>query len=311
MQKSKVSSQNYIKSWKTDLRRNGEIYLVALPVILFFILFHYKSMYGVIIAFKNFSPTKGIMGSDWVGFKYFIQFFKDDYFLRLMKNTLTISLATLLFSFPVPIIFALLLNELKSKAFSRGVQLVAYLPHFISLIVICGLISKFTSADGIVTNILAFFGMDKVSYLNYPQYFVPIYVISDIWQEAGWNSIIYLAALTGVDPQLYEAASIDGAGKFKQTIHVTLPGITPTIVVMLILRIGSLLNVGYEKIILLYNPITYETADVISTYVYRYGILDGSWSYSTAIGLFNSVINFILLIAANKISRKYSESSLW
>lgn len=299
------------KEWGSDFKKNGGLYLIALPVILFYILFHYKPMYGVIIAFKNFSPAKGILDSDWVGFRYFIQFLKDDYFFRLMRNTLTISVTTLIFSFPMPIILALLLNELRSKVFSRSVQLVAYLPHFISLIVICGLIQKFTSANGIITQLLTHFGGQSTSYLSHPKYFVPIYVISDIWQETGWNSIIYLAALTGVDTQLYEAAAIDGAGKWKQTLHVTLPGIMLTIVIMLILRIGALLSVGYEKIILLYSPITYETADVISTYVYRDGLVQGNWSYSTAIGLFNSVINFILLIIANTLSRKYSESSLW
>ena len=284
---------------------------MALPILAYYILFHYKPMYGVIISFKDFSPTKGIAESNWVGFKHFVDFLTNPYFWRLMKNTLIISLSTLIFSFPAPVILALLLNEIRGKVISRVVQLIAYLPHFISLVVVCGLIVKFTSDKGVINDIFAMFGAERISYLNHPQYFVPVYVISDIWQSIGWGSIIYLAALTGVDQQLYEAAIIDGANRWKQTLHVTLPGIAPTFVIMLILRIGGLMNVGYEKIILLYNPITYETADVISTFVYRKGLIELNWSFSAAVGLFNSIINFALLLTANKISARTSESSLW
>jgi len=302
-EKSKV----YIK----DLKRNYSLYLMALPILAFYILFHYKPMYGVIIAFKNFSPAKGVIGSEWVGIKHFIDFFCNPYFFRLMKNTLVISLSTLVFSFPAPIILALLINEIRSKWFSRIVQLIVYLPHFISLVVVCGLILKFTSDKSIINDIAVLFGHERVSFLNHPKYFVPVYVISDIWQSAGWNSIIYLAALTSVEQQLYEAAIIDGASRWRQTLHITIPGIAPTIITMFILRIGNMLNVGYEKIILLYNPVTYETADVISTYVYRKGLIENSWSFSTAVGLFNSIINFTLLIFANRLSRKINEISLW
>ena len=282
-----------------------------IPVFLFYLLFCYKPMGGLLIAFKNYSAAKGIWGSPWVGLAHFKSFLQNPYFWRLMRNTLWNSISNIIFGFPAPIILALLLNELTSKTFQKSIQLVAYLPHFISIIVVCGLVSKFTADTGIINNFLAIFGIERVSYLNYPQYFIPIYVISGIWTDVGWSSIIYFAALTGIDKQLYEAAVMDGANRWKQTLHVTIPGIMSTIIIMFILQIGSLLNLGYEKIILLYNPITYETADVITTYVYRKGIAEGSFSFSTAVGLFNSVLNFILLIIANGLSRKTGEGSLW
>ncbi len=294
-----------------DLHRNWSLYLLFVPVLLYYILFKYKPMAGLIMAFQNYSPAKGLLGSTWVGLQHFKEFLTLPDFWQLMRNTLWISISMLIFAFPAPIILALLLNEIRNKAFQRSVQLVAYLPHFISMIVICGLIVKFTSDNGIINDFLSMFGLERISYLNYPKFFVPIYVLSGIWTDVGWSSIIYYAALTGVDQQLYEAAAIDGAGRWKQTVHVTLPGIMPTIVVMLILQIGNLLNIGYEKIILLYNPITYETADVISTYVYRKGVLDGAFSYSTAVGLFNSMLSFMLLFIANMISKKTGEGGLW
>lgn len=294
-----------------DIRMHKGAYLIVLPVIAFYILFCYKPMYGLIIAFKNYSPAKGIMNSSWAGFKHFEDFLTNPYFWRLMKNTLTISLSNLVFSFPAPIILALMLNEVKNKLFLRSSQMIMYIPHFISLVVICGMIIKFTDINGIINDLLNVFGIERKAYLNYPKYFVPIYVISDIWQGIGWNSIIYMAALTSVDTSLYEAATIDGAGRWKQTLHVTIPGILPTIIIMLLMRIGNLLSVGYEKVILLYNPLTYETADIISTYVYRKGLLEQNYSFSTAVGLFNSIISFILLIGANAISKRCGEGSLW
>ncbi len=302
---------NYCVRLIKDIRMHKGAYLIVLPVVVFYILFHYKPMYGLIIAFKNYSPAKGIMGSSWAGFKHFEDFLTNPYFWRLMRNTLTISLSNLIFSFPAPIILALLLNEIKNKAFLRGSQMIMYIPHFISLVVICGMIINFTDIDGVINDLLNVFGIERKAYLNYPQYFVPIYVISDIWQGIGWNSIIYMAALTGIDTSLYEAATIDGAGRWKQTLHVTIPGILPTIIIMLLMRIGNLLSVGYEKVILLYNPLTYETADIISTYVYRKGLLEQNYSFSTAVGLFNSIISFILLIAANTLSKRCGEGSLW
>lgn len=308
---NKTAAPGIGRRLKHDMAMNWSLYLLFLPILLFYILFRYMPMGGLLISFENYSPKKGITGSEWVGFAHFISFFQNPYFWRLMKNTVWISLSNMIFGFPAPIILALMLNELRSKKFQHGIQLVAYLPHFISMIVVCGLVLKFTSDKGIINDFLALFGVKRKSFLNIPKYFVPVYVLSGIWTDVGWSSIIYFAALTGIDQQLYEAAIIDGAGRWKQTLHVTLPGIMSTIVIMLILQIGNLLNLGYEKIILLYNPITYETADVISTYVYRKGILEGAFSYSTAVGLFNSVINFALLIIANTISKKAGEGGLW
>lgn len=314
--KTNVSSANR-DTWRKDFRNNKMLYLLGLPVIAYYLIFCYLPMYGVIIAFKDFTLRSGtgffssIVASPWVGFAHFKSFFQSYYFWQILRNTLVISVSTLVVAFPAPIVFALLLNEIKNKKFAGAVKTISYLPHFISIVVICGMIRQFVDADGLITNLLAVFGMEKKNMLNDPSLFVPIYVISNVWQTIGWDSIIYVAALAGVDMELYEAAEIDGANRWKQTIHITLPSIVPTIVLLLILRIGSLLNVGYEKILLLYNSVTQETADVISTFVYRKGILDGGWSYSTAVGLFNSVINLFLLVTANKISAKFSDTSLW
>ncbi|MCI9626591.1 MAG: sugar ABC transporter permease [Clostridia bacterium] len=296
---------------KEDIKKFKIVYMMALPVILYYLVFHYAPMYGAVIAFKNFNLADGIWGSEWVGLQNFMEFFNSRYFTRLLFNTLNISLNTLVWGFPAPIILALLLNELKGKVFSKTVQTITYLPHFISLVVICGMIQDFTSEKGIIVQLLSVFGFRPQNMLNNKNLFVPIYVISNIWQEVGWSSIVYLAALAGIEPELYEAAKIDGAGKLRQTLSITLPGLIPTIMVMLILRVGSLLNVGYEKIILLYNELTYETADIISSFTYRRGLQEFAWSYSAAVGLFNAVINFILLILANTISKKMNHTSLW
>lgn len=310
-----MKKQKRSESWSTvvtkDFWRNKSLYLMILPVIVYFICFHYIPMYGAIIAFKDFKPQIGIMGSPWVGLEHFRKFFTNPSFTEILWNTLRISLSTLVFGFPAPIILALLINEIKSTKFAKLVQNATYLPHFISLVVICGLIRDFTMDTGIINTMLAFFGFERKSLLNYPEYFTPIYVVSDIWQQMGWDSIVYLAALTSVDPQLYESADLDGANGWKKALHITLPGIMPTIATMLILRVGSLLNVGFEKIILLYNNATLSVADVISTYVYRKGLIDLDWSYSAATGLFNSVINFIFLITMNKISTKVNDVGLW
>lgn len=305
------SQQPFRKRLAEDFRRNKELYLLLIPILAFYIIFHYGPIYGASIAFLDFVPSKGIFESPWVGFKHFQHFFQGFYFWRLIGNTLNISIMSLAFGFCAPILLALLINELKSRAFARVVQTVTYMPHFISMVVICGMIMQFTRDDGIVTILLSYIGLPRENMLNNPNLFVPIYVGSGIWQEAGWGSIIYLAALAGIDMQLYEAARIDGAGRWKQTIHVTLPCLVPTIIILFILRLGNMLNVGFEKVFLLYNPLTYETADVISTYVYQKGILEFNWSFSAAVGLFNSVINFTLVVLANQISRRASETSLW
>lgn len=294
-----------------DLVKNKYVYIMAIPMLVYYILFHYQPMYGAIIAFKNFSPGGGIMGSPWAGFTHFESFFSSVYFWRVLRNTVLINFYNLIFGFPAPIILALLLNEIRNNIFKRTVQTVSYLPHFISIMVVCGMIIDFTSSDGIINDIMAMFGGERSTLLLKPELFRPIYVSTNIWQEVGWGSIIYLAALTSIDPQLYEAAIIDGAGKWKQTWNITIPGIMPTIVILLILRIGQMMNVGFEKIILLYNPNTYETADVISSFVYRKGLLEFNYSYSAAVGLFNSIINFTLIVTANWISRKLNETSLW
>lgn len=286
-------------------------YLMIVPVLAYYILFCYAPMYGAVIAFKDFSPRLGILKSEWVGFRYFAELLASPNFYRALKNTLIISVSSLVFCFPAPILLALLLNELRGKWFPRIVQTTSYLPHFISMVVVCGMIKDFTMDTGFINDIIAFFGGERTTLLNQVNAFVPIYIISDIWQGVGWGSIVYLAALTSIDQQLYEAADIDGAGRLRKLWSITLPGIIPTITMMLILKMGSLLSVGYEKIILLYNPLTYESADVISSFVYRRGLQEMDWSFSTAVGLFNSMINFVLLFSANIISRKVSDSGLW
>ena len=302
---------SYGKRLIDDIRRQPMIYLMALPVIAFYVVFHYVPMYGITMAFQNYSIRLGTMGSEWVGLTHFVDFFESYYFETLLTNTLLISLYDLLFGFPAPLILALLINELGGTKFKKVVQTISYIPHFISVVIICGIINLFTSSTGLFNDIVAFLGGERSDMLARPELFRTIYTASGVWQGVGFGSIIYLAALSGVDPGLYDAARMDGAGRFRQTLHITLPGIMPTVTILLILRVGSLLSVGYEKIILLYNPITYSTADVISSFVYRKGVLDANYSYSTAIGLFNSIINFLLLVAANYASRKVSETSLW
>ncbi len=299
------------KALRLDLKKHGVLYLIALPALIYYFVYCYWPMYGAVIAFKEFNPADGIFNSPWVGFKNFLDFFKNVYFFRLISNTFLLSLYDLLWGFPAPIILALLLNEVKNTYFKRTVQTISYLPHFISTVVICGIIIDFTSSSGFINTVIAFFGGERSNLLMNAGLFRTIFISTNIWQGIGWGSIIYLAALTGIDSALYEACTIDGGGRWKQLLHITLPGLAPTIIILLILRMGSMMNVGFEKIFLLYNPVTYETADVISTYVYRKGIIDASFSFSTAVGLFNSVINFVLLILANQISRRVSDTSLW
>lgn len=287
------------------------LYLLVVPVLLFYLIFQYRPMYGALIAFKDYTPTLGVADSPWVGLDNFNRFFNSVYFNRLIKNTVLLSVYNLVFGFPAPIILALLLNEIKSKKFKSATQTVTYLPHFISLIVVTGMLRDFSLTSGLFNDIITFFGGERSALLQNPKLYRSIYVASSIWQEVGWGSIIYLSALSGVDSELYEAAQIDGAGKWKQMLNITLPGIAPTIIIMLTMKIGTLMNMGYEKTILLYNPATYETADIISSYVYRVGLLEQDWSYSTAIGLFNSIINLTLLLIANKLAKRFSETSLW
>ncbi|WP_081970090.1 MULTISPECIES: ABC transporter permease [Paenibacillus] len=294
-----------------DFKLNRLLYIMMIPVILYYVVFHYAPMYGAIIAFKDFSPMKGILGSDWVGLQHFRDFFSSYYFWRILSNTVIISVYSILFMFPAPILLALLINEVRNQSFKRIVQTFSYMPYFISLVVICGMITDFTNSNGVINTLFSWLGYDGTAMLQKPGLFRPVYILSEIWQKIGWESIIYIAALAGIDQEQYEAARIDGASRLKQMLHITLPGILPTITIMFILRMGNMLNVGFEKIILLYNPVTYETADVISSFVYRKGLLEFGWSYSSAVGLFNSVVNLILLISANYISRRVNKTSLW
>lgn len=290
-----------------DFKMNKYKYLLVLPVLIYLAVFAYKPMYGLLIAFKNYRPRLGIAGSKWVGLQNFQNFFQDVYFWRLLRNTLSISLLTIAFGFPAPIILALLLNEVRNTTFKRTVQTVTYMPYFISMVVACSLVKDYCQSNGLFSMLL---GTNK-NYLTDSSYFYLIYVVSDIWQFVGWNSIIYLAALSGIDQEQYEAARIDGAGRFKQILHITIPGIAPTIVVLFILRMGNVLNVGFEKVLLLYTEATYDVADVISTYVYRRGILKADYSYGAAVGLFNSVVNVIFLVSTNYMSKKFNQGGLF
>lgn len=296
---------------KKDWKSNKIIYAMLLPVLAYFIIFSYAPMAGIVLAFERYTPKGGVFGSRWVGLENFTDFFSSYYFLRLLKNTFLISFYDLIFAFPAPIIFALLLNEVKQNKFKKVVQTVSYMPHFISMVVVTGIIIDFFSTKGIITSIVAALGGPNTNLLTLPQAFRSIFVGSNIWQSMGFNSIIYIAALSAIDQEQYEAAALDGAGRFKQMLHITLPGIATTIIIMFILRLGQLMTVNFEKVILLYSPVTYETSDVISSFVYRKGIVDGDYSYSTAVGLFNSMMNLAILLTGNYISKKFSETTLF
>lgn len=313
-----ASGKHAIRSTKSlgqrvvkDFKRYKYVYLMALPLVVWYLLFCYWPLLGNVIAFKDFKPMKGIWGSPWVGLKHFEAFFSSYYFLRLLRNTLLISLYGIVFSFPAPILLALLINELRAPRYKRTVQTITYMPYFISMIVICGMLMDFLKKDGVITSLLAAMGLPNENYLMKPEAFRTIYVASDIWQNCGWNSIIYLAALSSIDQELYEAARIDGANRLRQTWHVTLPGLLPTIMILLIMRVGAVLNVGYEKIILLYNASNAETADVISSFVYRRGILEANFSYTTAVDFFNAFISFGLVMLTNSLSKRKTEYGLW
>lgn len=294
------------------IRRDYQLYLFILPAAGFLMLFEYGPMYGLQIAFKNFNGMLGIWGSPWVGMKYFDRFFRSPTFWQLMSNTLGISLYELIIGFPIPIILALSLNEVRAKGLKKTVQMITYAPHFISVVVIAGMMFLFLNQSrGLVNHILAVFGARRISFLTEPAWFKTIYVFSNIWQHAGWGSIIYMAALSGVDPGLIDAAIIDGAGRMQRIWHVNVPVLAPTITILLILRCGQLLRVGFQKILLLQNPLNQQASDIIQTYVYRVGLLGGQFSYTTAIGLFNNIINLILLVSVNELARRTRESSLW
>lgn len=306
-------NKTYVRRLGRDLKQNTALYIMIAPVVLWYILFAYKPMYGTLIAFFDYTPVRGFEKSTWLGLDNFITYLSGPNFPVQLKNTLSISFSSLLIGFPSSILLALLLNEVRCKWFKKTIQTLTYLPHFISLVVVMSLVSIFCYSDGLFNDIIAMFGGERVGLLTKPELYLPIYVLSGIWKEIGWSSIIYLAALSAVDVQLYEAAKLDGAGRLKQCIHVTIPGIMPTIVIRFIMNVGHLMSVGYEKTLLLYNPGIYETSDIISTYVYRLGMESQIKQYglSASVDLFNSIVAIILVVMANKFSRKATESSLW
>lgn len=294
--------------------RNWELYVLISPVLAYFIIFEYIPMYGVQIAFKNFVATKGIWGSSWVGMRHFERFFDSYFFWRLITNTLGVSLYQLVVGFPVPIILALMINEVKQSRilFKKIVQTVTYAPHFLSTVVLVGIVVMFLAPEtGMINKIIVLFGGQPISFMTEPAWFKTIYVGSGVWQQMGWSSIIYLAALAGIDPQLHEAAKVDGATRLQRIWHVNIPGIMPTIIILLILNMGSIMGVGFEKVYLMQNDLNIESSEVISTYVYKSGIIQAQYSFSAAIGLFNSIINFTLLILVNFVVKRMNQTSLW
>ncbi|MFB9239896.1 ABC transporter permease [Plantactinospora siamensis] len=299
------------RPWRYALRRDWQLYSLAVLPLLFFVVFRYLPMIGNIIAFRRYHPGGNLLGDEWVGLRYFRLIADDPTFWQVFANTLILGALTLLFVFPLPIALALLLNEVRTVALKRFVQSISYLPHFLSVVVVAGLIVETLSVNGVVNHGLQAVGHDAIPFLQRPGWFRAIYVSSEVWQTVGWGTILYLAALTTIDQDLYEAARIDGASRWRQTWHVTLPGIRPTMMTLLILNIGTFMAIGFEKILLLYNPLTYPTADVISTYLYRVGVVGGSFSYAAAIGLFESVIGLVLVLTANAISRRAVGTGLW
>jgi len=307
----KIPRKSFFSNLNHDWKRNRFLLLMSLPGLIMIALFAYYPMVGIVTAFQNYSLFLGIGGSEWIGFDNFTRFFNDPNFFRIIKNTFVLGLTNLLWSFPAPIILALLINEVVHPKIKRFIQTSTYLPYFISVVVIVGIMKSIFSGNGIVNEMLANFGVDPIQFFNESGYFRSLYVGSGIWQEVGYASILYLAAITGIDSEMYEAAKMDGCSKFKQMFHITLPSLRPTIITLLILSIGGIVSVGFDKILLMYSPATYDVADVISTYVYRKGIIDQDYGFSSAIGLFNSLVSIVFLLGANYFSRKLLKESLW
>ena len=304
------------RSWKTRLvkalKRDKFLLLMFLPIVVYYVVFSYVPMTGAIVAFKQFKPGHGIYGGDWVGLKWFIQFFKSPFAFRTVRNTVLISIYSILFGFPLPILFAICVTEIRSSKVRRVVQTVSYLPHFISTVVLVGMINNFFSMNhGLINDLIVRMGGEPVNFLINPAWFRTLYVGSGVWQNFGFNSIIYIAAITGIDPSLYEAGKIDGITKFQEMVYITIPMISQTIVMLFIMQLGGIMSVGFEKVFLMYSPAVYETADVVSTYVYRKGIESNNYGFGSAVGLFNSVINFAFVFIANQVCRKLTDSSLW
>ena len=286
--------------------------IMLIPAVVWFLVFEYYPMYGVIIAFKKYRILEGIVGSPWVGLDNFERLFRSPTFLNVFRNTLLISFYKLIFGFPAPIILALLLNEIRIQKFKKAVQTISYLPHFISWVVISALIRQlFSPTSGVVNHLLLLIGLEPINFMIEPGFFRPMIVMANIWKDVGWGSILYLAAISSIDPQLYEAATVDGAGRFRQAISITLPSLAPVIVILFILRVGFLMNAGFEEIFNLYNPITYSVGDILDTYAYRVGLVEFDYSYSTTISLFKNVIGLLMLIFTNAIVRRFSDYGVW
>lgn len=314
---SRVAKENSLPKkrkgeWLYYLKSNFDLYLFLVPAVVTTFVFAYIPMYGILLAFKDYSMRKGIWGSDWVGFEHFQRFFDSPDFWRLIWNTLSLSVYGLIAGFPIPIILALMLNSMRSKSYRKIVQTITYAPNFISTVVMCGMIVLFLSPRvGIVNSLLGMIGIESINFMGNANMFPHIYVWSGVWQTTGWSSVIYFAALSGISPELHEAATVDGATKLQRIRHIDIPGILPTAIILLIMSCGSILSVGFEKVFALQNPLNTPVSEIISTYVYKVGLIQNDVSYSTAISLFNTVVNGIMLIAVNTISRKVSDSSLW
>lgn len=302
---------NSIGSLRAKLWRQRYLFLMVLPGFLIVLIFNYFPMYGILMAFQDYSASKGVLGSDWVGLKHFMDFFNNPMAFRVVKNTLILGVFSLLWSFPAPIILALLFNEIKNLRFKKLVQTVSYFPYFLSTVIVVGMVLEFCSREGLFNQVRAAFGLGPIMFLLNPKYFRTIFIGSGLWQGVGYGTILYLAAISNIDPSLYDVASIDGANRFQKIRHITLPSIRPTMTILLIFAVGGILGSDFQKIMLLYTPQTYSVADVIGTYTYREGIVGARFEYTTAIGLFNSLVSFVLLAIANLISRKASETSLW
>lgn len=296
--------------WKL-IKQNWELYLFLLPTLIYFIVFHYIPMYGVQIAFRDYSPVEGITGSEWVGLEHFLRFFDSYHFWQLIYNTFSLSIFQLVLTFPLPIIVALMLNQLIFKKYKSFVQTIIYAPHFISVVVLIGMVYVFFSNDGLINNILAIVGFDSINFMAKESWFKPLYVGSSVWQETGWAAIIYLAALSAVNPEVHEAAIVDGASKFQRVMHVDIPAIMPIMIILLVLSVGNIMNIGFEKAYLLQTPLNQNSSEIIPTYVYKIGLQQAQYSFAAAVGLFNAVINLILLWYVNKLARRISGQGLW
>lgn len=300
------------QSVSKHIRKYWQFYAMMFIPVVYYIIFRYVPMAGNIIAFRRYRAGSSIFGDEWSGLKYFNQFIQDQKFWRAFANTLLLNFKYLIVSFPLTLIFALLLNEVKNVAFKKIVQTISYLPHFISMVIVAGMVREVLSTSGPINNLIKALGGEAITFISLPEWFTSIFVVSGVWQGIGWGTILYLAAMSGINPELYEAAALDGANKFQQCLHVTIPAILPTVSTLLVLNVGSLCgSAAFEKVFLLYNPTTYETADIIATYVYRMGLQSGNYSYATAVGLFQGIINLVLLTVANRASRSLTGSALW